>query len=87
MKTERELNNIEEMLFFLRMALKRCRAYQDITDLKYDPDHEAVVCEYHYTMALDDKNREMTCTVDINVACDSNSAMIKDVITALDNIF
>ena len=78
---------IDTMLKHLKMALSYCSIYQDIRDLTYDPDKEVVICKYSYTMALDDKKRERTDIIEINVACDSNSAMIKDVIERLDNFF
>ena len=86
MKTEQQLGHIEEMLFFLKMALKRCSIYQDITDMIYDQDKEAVIVSY-YAGTYEDRKQGITYTLEINVACDSNSAMIKDIITRLDSFF
>lgn len=82
MKTEQQLKNIEEMLFFLKMALKRCSIYQDIIGMAYDQEKEAVIVSYYA-----ERNQGINYTLEINVACDSNSAMIKDVITRLDSFF
>lgn len=86
MKTEKQVGQIEEMLFFLKMALKRCSIYQDIIDMIYDEEKEAVIVSY-YAGTLAERQNGVTYTLEINVACDSNSAMIKDVITRLDSFF
>ena len=86
MKTERELNKIEEMLFFLKLALKKCSIYQDIRAITYDQEKEAVIVTY-FTGTDAERLQGITYTLEINVACDSNSAMIKDVITRLDSFF
>ena len=86
MKTEKQIGIIEEMLFFLKMALKRCSIYQDITDMIYDEEKEAVIVSY-YPGTLADREKGITYTYEINVACDSNSAMIKDVVERLDAFF
>ena len=76
--------NIDTMLGHLKMALGYCNIYQDIRRLSYDPDNEIVICEYETGIT---DNKGITYTLEINVACDSNSAMIKDVITRLDSFF
>lgn len=86
MKTEQQLKNIEEMLFFLKMALKRCSIYQDIIGMAYDQEKEAVIVSY-CAGTYAERKQGITYTLEINVACDSNSAMIKDVITRLDSFF
>jgi len=45
-----------------------------------------VICEY-YPGTLAAREDGLTYTLEINVACDSNSAMIKDVINRLDSFF
>ena len=74
------------MLKHLKMALLYCNIYSDVKDLTYDPENEVVICEY-YPGTLADREKGITYTYEINVACDSNSAMIKDVITRLDSFF
>ena len=79
-------NQIDTMLKHLKMALGYCNIYQDVVDLSYDPDHEVVICSYAGPAYGDTSNRPIW-SLEINVACDSNSAMIKDVIERLDNFF
>lgn len=86
MKTEKSIGQIEEMLFFLKMALKKCSIYQDITDMFYDDEKEVVIVSYYAGTYAERKNG-ITYTLEINVACDSNSAMIKDVVNRLDAFF
>lgn len=81
---EFQLLNINTMLKHLKMAMSYCNIYQDVTDLRYDPDKEVVICEYYSGLLTEPRK---TWTLEINVACDSNSAMIKDVITRLDSFF
>ena len=76
---------VDTMLKHLNMALSYCNIYQDVKRLSYDPEHEVVICEY-YGGTIADRNRPVW-TLQINVACDSNSAMIKDVIERLDAFF
>lgn len=77
---------VDTMLKHLKMALLYCNIYSDVKDLTYDPENEVVICEY-YPGTLADREKGITYTYEINVACDSNSAMIKDVITQLDSFF
>ena len=85
-KLKQELNQIQQMLFYIKMACKHCTIYQDIKDLTYDPENEVVICEY-YPGTLADREKGITYSLEINVACDSNSAMIKDVVNRLDSFF
>ena len=78
--------NVDTMLKHLKMAMSYCNIYNDIKDLTYDPIKEAVICEY-YPGTLEQRHQGITYKLEINVACDSNSAMIKDVITRLDSFF
>ena len=86
MKTEKSIGQIEEMIFFLKMALKKCSIYWDITDMIYDDEKEVVIVSY-YAGTYAERQKGITYTLEINVACDSNSAMIKDVVNRLDAFF
>ena len=77
---------VDTMLKHLKMALLYCNVYSDVKDLTYDPENEAVICEY-YAGTLAEREKGITYTLEINVACDSNSAMIKDVVNRLDAFF
>ena len=77
---------VDTMLKHLKMALSYCNIYQDIVDLTYDPDLEYVVCSYAGPAYGDASNRPIY-KLEINVACDSYSAMIKDVVNRLDAFF
>ena len=79
-------DQIDTMLKHLKMALGYCNIYQDIVDLSYDPDHEVVICSYAGPAYGAASNRPIY-KLEINVACDSNSAMIKDVVERLDKFF
>ena len=79
-------NQIDTMLAHLKMALGYCNIYQDIISLEYDPDKEIVICAYAASAYVSASNRPMY-KLEINVACDSNSAMIKDVVEQLDKFF
>lgn len=84
-KQEFRKTNIDTMLSHLNMALSYCNIYKDVKKLSYDPEHEVVICEYYGPMDAD-RNRPVW-TLEINVACDSNSAIIMDVIKRLDAFF
>lgn len=77
------------MLTHLCMALKYCQLYDEVRQLEYDPEREAVICTYKSNVWNDDlKTQEVQdFTVEINVACDSNAAVIKDVINRLSAFF
>lgn len=77
---------IDTMLKHLKMAMSYCTIYMDIKDLTYDPDKEVVICEY-WSDTLAERKRGLAYKYEINVACDSNSAMIKDVVNRLDAFF
>ena len=85
-KSKQEINQIQQMLFYIKMACRHCTIYQDIKNLSYDQENEVVICEY-YPGTLAARKDGLTYTLEINVACDSNSAMIKDVINRLDAFF
>lgn len=77
MKSKFQINQINTMLAHLKLAFKCCNMYSDIKDLMYNPAKETVDCLY-YGSRLPDGGRE-TYLLEINVACDSYSAMIHDV--------
>lgn len=77
---------VDTMLKHLKMALSYCSIYSEVKDLTYDPENEVVICEY-YPGTLAERENGITYTLEINVACDSNSAMIKDVVNRLDAFF
>lgn len=75
--TDERLKEIECMLQFLKMSLKYCRDYQCINTLRYIPSEELVEVNYHSYDTEDGK--PVFDNYYINVACDSNAAMILDV--------
>ena len=77
MKTNYTIKRIETMLAHLKLTFKCCNMYEDLKDLTYNAEDETVTCTY-WGSRLPDGGRE-TCKIDINVACDSNAAMIHDV--------
>ncbi len=85
-KQQFKKTTVDTMLKHLKMALLYCTIYSDVKDLTYDPEKEVVICEY-YPGLMEQRQQGITYSLEINVACDSNSAMIKDVITRLDSFF
>lgn len=81
---------IDTMLTHLFLALKYCSIYQDLRGLEYDPDHDEVIATYS-VLHWDDDQKKMIrgkeYHVNINVACDSNAAIIKDVVDRLQAFF
>lgn len=81
---------IDTMLTHLYLALKYCSIYEDLHGLEYDPDHDLVIATYSH-VEWDDELKKMVkgkeYHVDINVACDSNAAIIKDVVDRLKAFF
>ena len=74
MKKQSELGNIEAILYFLRMAINKTSAGSDVTGLRYDPEKEVVYVDFISGNA----GRV------INVAMDSEWAMIKDIVKHID---
>lgn len=74
MKSQFELDKIEQILFWLKMAIKNTSAGADVTALRYIPEEETV----HVDFESGPDGRV------INVAMDSNWAMIKDVVNHID---
>lgn len=73
MVNETRIKDITCMLTFLKMALKYCEPYKDIEAIAYDTEAEEVIVTFKSSC---DK-------LYINVACDSNSAMLHDVEKAI----
>lgn len=65
----RREKDIACMLTFLRLSMKYCEPYEDIEKIVYDKEAEEVIVTFKSSC---DK-------LYINVACDSNSAMLHDV--------
>lgn len=81
---------IDTMLTHLFLALKYCKIYQDLRGLEYDPDHDQVIATYCH-LEWDDEQEKMIRNkeyhVYIDVASDSNAAIIKDVVDRLQAFF
>ena len=75
-----ENQTIEVMLKHLKMSMQKARMFSELKDLTYDPDQEIVIATFYSTSADADK---FTYDKHINVACDSNGAMIYDVVRVL----
>ena len=73
MKSKFQVDQINTMLKHLLMAFKYCNMYNDLKDMIYNPETESV--EVIYWM----NRQQETAKLDVNVACDSYSAMIHDV--------
>ena len=73
MKSKFQVDQINTMLKHLLMAFKYCNMYNDLKDMIYNPETETV--EVIYWM----NRQQETAKLDVNVACDSYSAMIHDV--------
>ena len=83
-----EKQNIEVMLKHLKMSMLKARMFSELKDLTYDPDQEVVKAEFYYdevthTKTYDEVTHTKTYVKEINVACDSNGAMIYDVVRVL----
>lgn len=79
----------DTMLKHLSMALKYCGPYEDIKNLEYDPHRGCVICTYQDIVWDADHNwSEMQDFIlEINVECDSNAAMINDVVSRINKFF
>ena len=72
--------NIEVMLKHLKMSMLKARMFSELKDLAYDPDQETVIATFYATSVHDDS---LIYVKHINVACDSNGAMIYDIVRVL----
>ena len=86
MKSKFEVMNINTMLKHLKMAMSYCNIYSEVADLVYDPETESVICKY-WSGYHEDRMKGKTFELVINVACDSNSAIISDVVKRMDSFF
>ena len=75
-----EKDRIEEMLKLLKLSMIRANMFKELKSLTYDPDKETVIATFYATSVHDDS---LTYVKHINVACDSNGAMIYDVVRVL----
>ena len=85
MKTQTQIMEINVMLKHLCLAMKYCNIYADLKELVYNAENETVEA-YYFGYMKSDGTRELYKT-DVNVACDSNSAMISDVVNRLNHFF
>lgn len=74
------MNDIDVMLKHLKMSMKKARMFSELKDLAYDPNKAEVIATFYATSEHDDS---LTYVKPINVACDSNGAMIYDVVRVL----
>lgn len=77
----REKEHIAVMLKHLKMSLVKARMFEDLKDLEYDPDKEEVTATF-YSFRNEIGEREIY-EKHINVACNSNGAMIYDIVKTL----
>ena len=73
MKSDYEVQGINTMLKHLTLAFRHCRMYSDLKEMYYNKENETVEVIYWIN------KQQETAKLEINVACDSNSAMIHDV--------
>lgn len=72
--TEERRIKMQHILDLLRIVITQTRAGEDVTALRYDADREVVLVDFE-----SGKNGRV-----INVAMDSEWAMIKDVVNHID---
>lgn len=72
--TEERKNRMQHILNLLKILITQTRAGEDVTALRYDADRELVLVDFE-----SGKNGRV-----INVAMDSEWAMIKDVVNHID---
>lgn len=88
--SEHRRKEITCMLQFLKMALKYCEPYKNIVAMSYEEvdDDQVVLISYeHVVFGDDNKPYTIVSTFTVNVSCDSNSAMINDVMAAVNYYF
>lgn len=87
--TDQRNKEITCMLQFLKMALKYCEPYKDIVSMNYEEvDYDqVVVISYEHVVFADNKPYTIVSSFTVNVNCDSNSAMINDVMRAVNSYF
>ena len=87
--TDQRLKDITCMLQFLKMALKYCEPYHNIVSMNYEEvdNDQVVVISYEHVVFADNKPYTIVSSFTVNVNCDSNSAMINDVMAAVNYYF
>ena len=73
MKSDHEVQQLNTMLKHLTLAFRHCRMYADLKEMYYNKEDETVEVIYWIN------KQQETAKLVVNVACDSNSAMIHDV--------
>lgn len=72
MERREQMEDKKEIIFWLKQALRATRAGADIAKMKLMDDGDTVQITFN-----------SGCTKDINIACDSGIAIIKDVASSL----
>ena len=73
-KSEFQVQQINTMLKHLTLAFRHCNMYNDLKEMFYNKENETVEVIYWIN-----KHQETSAKLEVNVACDSYSAMIHDV--------
>lgn len=73
MKSDYEVQQINTMLKHLTLAFRHCNMYNDLKEMYYNKENETVEVIYWIN------KQQETAKIEVNVACDSYSAMIHDV--------
>ncbi|MBO7731181.1 MAG: hypothetical protein J6S67_01460 [Methanobrevibacter sp.] len=87
--TDQRLKEITCMLQFLKMALKYCEPCKNIVHMRYEEvgQDQLVVVSYEHVVYEGEKPYTIVSIFTVNVNCDSNIAMINDVMTAINHYF
>ena len=89
--TDQRNKEITCMLQFLKMALKYCEPYKDIVSMSYEEvgQDQLVVVSYEHEVIdyVTEDSYTIVSSFTVNVNCDSNSAMINDVMAAVNYYF
>lgn len=72
-KSEFQVQQINTMLKHLTLAFRHCNMYNDLKEMYYNKENETVEVIYWIN------KQQETAKLEVNVACDSYSAMIHDV--------
>lgn len=73
MKSDFQVQQINTMLKHLTLAFRHCNMYNDLKEMYYNKENETVEVIYWIN------KQQETAKLEVNVACDSYSAMIHDV--------
>lgn len=85
MKSDFQVQQINTMLKHLLLAYKHCNLYSDLKDMIYDKEKQEVIVSYYG--GINQFNTREVYHVTVNVACDSNAAMIHDIEDRLYHFF